>query len=293
MDTIKYRALLETIAKGSLTKAAQTLGYSQPGISHMIRALEREFGFALLQRGKDAVLPTEDAKKLLPYLRQIELGERSVLELAAKISGGEEGAVRIGAFYSVSMHWMPKVIGDFSQQYPGISIQLSEGNRGEVWKWLVQGEIDLGFFSAPVPEGFEFFPIAEDPVMAILPQNHPLCAFEKVPAELLIREPFLSPCEGADEEVLRVITEEGLPQPQIRYRIKGDETIFAMVEAGLGVTLMSRLLAEKTRADVQIRPLEQQHCRVLGIAARQGEQLSPAARRFLEAAAEQLQREYS
>lgn len=293
MDTIKYRALLETIAQGSLTKAAQVLGYSQPGISHMIRALEQEFGFALLRRGREAVLPTENAEKLLPYLRQIERGERSILELAAKISGAEEGTVRIGAFYSVSMHWLPKVIGNFSQKYPGISIQLSEGNHGEVWRWLVQGEIDLGFFSAPAPEGFDFFPIAEDPVMAILPQNHPLCALEKIPARLLVKEPFLSPCEGADEEVERVIREEGLDQPQIRYRIKGDETIFAMVEAGLGVTLMSRLLAERTRAEVQIRPLEQRHCRVLGIAAQPGEQLSPAARRFLEAAAEQLQREYS
>lgn len=293
MDTIKYRALLETIAQGSLTKAAQVLGYSQPGISHMIRALEQEFGFALLRRSRDAVFPTENAEKLLPYLRQIERGERSVLELAAKISGAEEGVVRIGAFYSVSMHWLPKVIGNFSQKYPGISIQLSEGNHGEVWRWLVQGEIDLGFFSAPAPEGFDFFPIAEDPVMAILPQNHPLCALKKIPARLLVKEPFLSPCEGADEEVERVIREEGLDQPQIRYRIKGDETIFAMVEAGLGVTLMSRLLAEKTRAEVQIRPLEQRHCRVLGIAAQPGEQLSPAARRFLEAAAEQLQREYS
>lgn len=52
MDTIKYRALLETIAQGSLTKAAEVLGYSQPGISHMIRALEQEFGFALLRRAK-------------------------------------------------------------------------------------------------------------------------------------------------------------------------------------------------------------------------------------------------
>ena len=293
MDTIKYRALLETIAQGSLTKAAQVLGYSQPGLSHMIRALEQEFGFALLRRGREVVLPTENAEKLLPYLRQIERGERSILELAAKISGAEEGTVRIGAFYSVSMHWLPKVIGNFSQKYPGISIQLSEGNHGEVWRWLVQGEIDLGFFSAPAPEGFDFFPIAEDPVMAILPQNHPLCALEKIPARLLVKEPFLSPCEGADEEVERVIREEGLDQPQIRYRIKGDETIFAMVEAGLGVTLMSRLLAERTRAEVQIRPLEQRHCRVLGIAAQPGEQLSPAARRFLEAAAEQLQREYS
>ena len=293
MDTIKYRALLETIAQGSLTKAAQVLGYSQPGISHMIRALEQEFGFALLRRGREVVLPTENAEKLLPYLRQIERGERSILELAAKISGAEEGTVRIGAFYSVSMHWLPKVIGNFSQKYPGISIQLSEGNHGEVWRWLVQGEIDLGFFSAPAPEGFDFFPIAEDPVMAILPQNHPHCALEKIPARLLVKEPFLSPCEGADEEVERVIREEGLDQPQIRYRIKGDETIFAMVEAGLGVTLMSRLLAERTRAEVQIRPLEQRHCRVLGIAAQPGEQLSPAARRFLEAAAEQLQREYS
>lgn len=287
MDTTKYRAFLETVSLGSLTRAAERLGYSQPGISHMIHSLEREYGFALLRRDREGVQPTENARLLLPYLRQIVQAERGIEQTAQRISGVETGSVRIGAFYSVSVRWLPEMIRDFSDKYPGIAIQLSEGNWGEVREWLVQGEIDLGFLSAPAPEGFDFFALEEDPVMAVLPNGHPLCRLEEVPAEALLAEPFLIPREGSDEEVWRVLEAEGLGEPNIQYRIKGDETILYMVAAGLGVTMMPRLLAENTRADIQIRPLKRKHCRTLGVAVRKEKYLAPAVQRFLEEAMRQ------
>ncbi len=108
MDTTKYRAFLETVSLGSLTRAAERLGYSQPGISHMIHSLEREYGFALLRRDREGVQPTENARLLLPYLRQIVQAERGIEQTAQRISGVETGSVRIGAFTAYPCAGCPK-----------------------------------------------------------------------------------------------------------------------------------------------------------------------------------------
>ncbi len=73
MSLKKYKALVETIDLGSLTKAAEKLNYTQPGVSHMILSLENEFGFPLLIRGKNGVTPTPEAEKLMVYLSLIHI----------------------------------------------------------------------------------------------------------------------------------------------------------------------------------------------------------------------------
>jgi len=80
MSLKKYRAFVETVDLGSLTKAAEKLNYTQPGISHMILSLENEFGFPLLIRGKNGVTPTPEAEKLMVFLRQIVNGEEKLKE---------------------------------------------------------------------------------------------------------------------------------------------------------------------------------------------------------------------
>ena len=80
MSLKKYRALLEAVDSGSLTRAAENLHYTQPGISHMILSLEEEFGFSLLSRGKSGVTPTAEAEKLLVWMRQIVNGEDKLRE---------------------------------------------------------------------------------------------------------------------------------------------------------------------------------------------------------------------
>ena len=102
MSLKKYKALVETIDLGSLTKAAEKLNYTQPGVSHMILSLENEFGFPLLIRGKNGVTPTPEAEKLMVYLRQIVNGEEKLKEEVNRIHGADVGTIRIGCFFSLS-----------------------------------------------------------------------------------------------------------------------------------------------------------------------------------------------
>ena len=97
-NQIKYRAFIKSIEMNSISKAAEALGYSQPGISHMIESLEKEYGFPLLVRTRDSITPTENGKELLYYCRQIVQNEDALQDTISSINGMLSGTLRIGSF---------------------------------------------------------------------------------------------------------------------------------------------------------------------------------------------------
>ena len=98
MDTAKIRALLAAADLGSISKAADALGYTQSGVTHIIRALEEEAGFPLLLRGNRGVRLTADGERLAPLFRELAaMADRLEQELALT-RGVERGAVRIGTY---------------------------------------------------------------------------------------------------------------------------------------------------------------------------------------------------
>jgi DNA-binding transcriptional LysR family regulator len=281
MSNIKYLAYLKTIEMHSLTKAAEYLGYTQPGISHMISSLEQELGFPLLIRAKDGVLPTEEASHLLYYMRQIVNNEAMLKDLANQILGIETGTLRIGLFSSTSTQWMPALLQKFTAMHPNINVQLIEGTTIELQNLFKENLLDLALMSDPAPEGFEFIPLMQDPILAIIPQNHPLASRAVIEPKELIHYPFIIPQEGADEDVWRALNPEKLT-PTIKYRIKGDATILAMIAYGLGVSLFPELAILLSSQNILKKPLSTGCSRTLGIVVRSSKYASPAVKEFLE-----------
>ncbi|MCD7778498.1 MAG: LysR family transcriptional regulator [Clostridiales bacterium] len=285
MSNIKYRALLSVIEEGNLTAAAARLRYSQPGISHMIDYLEKELGFPLLTRLKTGVLPTPEANELLIHIRQLINSEDRIYEISEKIKGLETGLVRIGTYFSISVHWLPKVIGAFEKEHPNISIRLTEGDADEIIPGIKEGVLDIGFISKLSTEGMDFIPVHKDPIMAILPQNHPLSSKKIIDIEELADYPFIYPTEKSYEDIYRIIEKDKSVRFNIKYRVKGDEAILAMVAEGLGVSLMPELLLESDYdGKLLIKPLNKKYTRTLGIALKSKEYASPAVKSFVNTA---------
>lgn len=282
MTGIKYKALLTVIEEGNLTAAAAKLSYSQPGISHMIDSLEKELGFPLLIRLKSGVLPTPEAKELLIHIRQLVNSEEKIYEISEKTKGLETGLVRIGTYFSISVHWLPQVIGAFEKEHPNIGLRLTEGGDEEVLGGIKDGLLDIGFISKPSIEGFEFIPVCKDPIMAILPQNHPLGEGNAVDLEKLTGCPFIYPTEPSYENIYKIIENEKCGDLNIKYRVKGDEAIIAMVAEGLGVSLMPKLLlGSHFGGRLLIKPLNKKYTRTLGIVLKSREYASPAVKAFV------------
>ena len=254
MDTQKYGVLMRVLECGSLTLAAEELGYTQSGISRILKSLEEELGLALLRRNKGGVIPTENLKRLLPAVRGLLNDEERIRQTASALRGLHEGKLRIGAFTSVSVHWLPQIIKAYENDYPHIEITILGGDYHDVDLWLTEGAIDIGFVTLPSAANCRFIPLKEDRLLAVLPPDHPLAALDRLPVTRIADEPFISLLESSDHDMRKALDAYGI-KPNVKFTSKDDYAILAMVENGLGMTIMPELLLEGRRDRVRVMEL--------------------------------------
>lgn len=145
MSLIKYQILQRVAEAQSFTKAARQLGLTQSAVSHAVSNLEKEFGFPLIHRSRSSVTLTSDGHTMLIAMRKVLQAEEQLQQEASRINGLTKGTVRVGLISSISTKWMPTIIRLMEQEYPGIRIELREGDYYQIEKWLIAGEIDCGF----------------------------------------------------------------------------------------------------------------------------------------------------
>ncbi len=283
MESEKCRALLCAIDKGSITAAAETMGYTISGISRMMAALESEVGFPLLRRGREGVTPTNECLRLLPTMREMVAQAEQCRQMAGALRGVMSGTIAIGTFSSVATHWLPNMICAFQKDYPNIDFEILMGDYPEIEQWILQGRADYGFLHLPTRPELKVMDLARDELMAVLPEEHPLARLEKVPVAALAEQPFilLDKAGNRDREVMQVFEQAGTA-PRVRFTTLDDYAVMSMVEHGLGVSILPQLILRRIPYRIALRPLAQPAFRRIGLAMRRGEALSPAAKKFLE-----------
>ena len=284
MSLKKYEAFVQTVRLGSLTKAAQFLGSTQSRISHVLRDLEEEYGFALLERGRGGVQLTEAGKMILPHMEAVLQKEQELEQLLEDIRSANAGGVRLGAFTSVAVHWLPGMIRAFQQAHPKAELEMFNGDYHDIEQWLRSGEVDLAFVTLPAPEGVRTIPLVEDPLVAILPRGHRLAELERIPIGELNGEPFISLLQSSAHDFHRALDKAGV-KPDVKFTTKDDYAILAMVEQGLGVSIVPELLLRGRRENLVVRPLEPQAARTIALAVPEGGAL-PVVEAFVQTAVE-------
>lgn len=271
---------MKVVELGSLTKAADVMGFTQSAVSHTINSLEEEFGFLLLTRSRSGVKLTVNGEQMLKTIREILKWNEHLEQEIASIHGIEIGTIHIGTFTSVSVHWLPGIIKDFQQDYPNIDFIIMEGNYRQIEDWIVEGKIDCGFLSLPTRDMFDVIPLQKDQMLAILPADHPLSTQSVLTLSQLEKEPFIMPSKGSDDDINRVL-EKALIKPDIKFKVGDDYAIMAMVEKGLGISILPELVLRGQQRNIRIIELEKPRYRSLGIAVNSMRHISPAVRRFL------------
>ena len=115
MDTKKLEALVLAVERGSLTAAAQEMGYTQSGLTNMMNALESELGLGLLLRSKSGVSLTPTGEALLPYMQALLRESRALEQAAEALQRRSAQLLRLGAYSSVARQWVPALLADFRQ----------------------------------------------------------------------------------------------------------------------------------------------------------------------------------
>ena len=281
MTLDKYQTLMSVVDCGSLTRAATELGVTQSAVSHSLDSLESELGFPLLKRGRAGIRLTAEGERLMPAVRALLGSEEQLNQLAASIRGLDSGTVRIGAFTSVAVHWLPGVLKEFQADYPHVEFKLLNGDYHDVENWLSDGSIDIGFVNVPCAVDCECIPLMEDRLLAILPEGSRFAHYPKFPLIECETEPFISLLESSDHDARRALEAAGV-QPNVRFYTKDDYAILAMVEQGLGMSIMPELLLKGRHDRLQILPLLPEARRTIGIAIAAGAKAGPATRRFAD-----------
>lgn len=176
-DQLKY--FLRVAARGTFTRAAEDLGLSQPALSRSIQKLEDELGQPVFERGTKSVSLT-DAGTLL-QARAIQI--LSILEdTKAEITDdGQTGRVRIGVIPTIAPYFLPRILQQFSADFPHASLIVQERTTDHLLKGCTQGEIDLAIIALPAPVRYLGVQVLfDEELLLVLPTDHPLVDKPKI-----------------------------------------------------------------------------------------------------------------
>lgn len=281
MRTSRYEVFLKIVETQSLTRTAAYFGCTQSAVSQLVRSMETDLGVALLARSKNGVRLTAEGEYLLPSMRQIVGGERSVFEKSLELQNMNAGLIRIGIFTSLSCQWLPPHLKSFREAYPNIGFELLQGDTVQICDWLRAGIVDIGFMTKPDSDEFYFRELLEDQMNIVLPEEHPLAKKKSgVRLSELGEETFVLMESGYSQIVERMFQDTGI-RPKRQYTVKDDYTVMSMVESGLGVSLLPELVLQRTPYKLYTCPVEPAYYRRLGVSWLKKEQNSVAVNKFV------------
>ena len=115
MDILKCKAFVTAADEGSFTAAGKIMGYTPSGISQLVAAMEKEFGFSLLMRKSNGVVLTREGEYIYPLAIEFIEKETELYKAATELSGMYKGNVMIAAYSSIAAQVLPQIIKDFTE----------------------------------------------------------------------------------------------------------------------------------------------------------------------------------
>jgi len=281
MSIRKYIAYLRTVETGSITQTAQELGYTQSAVSKMIADLENEWQVKLLTRSRSGIELTSEGTALLPSIQAVVKEYRDLGFAVSELHGIRSGLLRIGCFTSLSTSVLPNILKTFHERYPNIRIQLFNGEYTDIANWLRRGTVDCGFLALPSPGDLETHFLLRDSFVAILPEGHPMTNAPCFPVERLSQENYIKLNEAPDYEIDKFI--DDLPcKPNVAYEATNDFALLAMVECGLGISIVHDLILHPQHYRVVRLPLDITQTRDVGISIKKDVVPSSITKLFIE-----------
>lgn len=240
--SLRQLRTFEAVARlRSFSRAAEELHVTQPTVSKQIRLLSEEIGLALLEQIGKKIFLTEAGENLYAtcgdWLETWGRFEQTIADL----KGVKQGRLRIAAV-TTTKYFMPRLLGPFCAQYPGIDISLEVINRDRLLERLARNQDDIYVMGVP-PDGMDIVcePFLENMLVVLAPASHELARRgRKIPLEEVAREMFLVRERGSGTRltVERLFAERGLPL-RVRMELGSNEAIKQAVAGGLGLAVLS------------------------------------------------------
>jgi DNA-binding transcriptional LysR family regulator len=285
-------AMVAVVDTGTFSAAAERLGYTQSAVSQQVGTLERIVGTPLFERpgGRRPVRLTAAGEVVLTHGRAVLARVGSAAADLRALAIGDQGALQVGTMPSVGTKILPRLLGDFRAQWPGIEIVLHE-SRGsaELIRAVETGEIDVTFLDiGPHPTGsLEVLPVLDDPMVLLAPANAPQAARRLVDIADIAQLPMI----GTRDPGCRQIIDDAFRQTPVapRYVFRSDDnpTIQGLIGSGLAYAVLPRLTIDEHDPNVAVIPIwPAPPPRRLGIAWHAERSPTPTLQPFVETAAD-------
>jgi DNA-binding transcriptional LysR family regulator len=266
MDTRQLAAFCAVVERKSFSQAAERLGVTQPAVSLQIRSLEDRLGQQLLDRSGRRVEPTEAGRRLYRSAQRLLAQERQLLEeIAGEAEGPLRGQLAMGASTGPGGTVVPVLLCEFAEANPDVTVELSISDTQTIVDRVARRELELGVVGAtPRNRSVAYEPLFRDEVVLVCPPQHRF-AGKTVTLDDLREVPLIVMQEGAG---VRKVIEDELRQAgtrlrdlDVRLELGLQESVKSAVEAGHGVTFISRTavepeLASGTLAAARVEGLE-------------------------------------
>ncbi len=278
MEIHQLRYFLGVVQTGSFTAAAEACHVSQPSLSAQIAKLEAELGGPLLERGRHGAWLTQRGElfriRAAEALAQLETGRRELEELA----GLRRGSVALGCLPTTGAYLLPRLLRAFLDDFPGIQVHLQEASSPQLGRSLRDFEIEIAIMDeAGITEGIVTEPLFGEPLVVALPPHHRLADRGILTMSELDGEDFIlmKHGHGYRQIVLDALARAGV-SPRIVYESDEIETVQRLVEAGLGLSIVPKMVC-KEHGPAYSSIEEPSPSRTLLLAHRDTGELSPPA----------------
>lgn len=262
MNLKKLEAFIMVVEKNSFSEAAAALKSSQPTVSLKIKSLEEDLGIELLDRGAAGIRPTPAGMLVYTAAKDISKRWTSLEDELREFEGTLTGTLTIGASTIPGTYLLPGWIKTFRNLYPKVEVRVEIGDSKKVLDKIHANQVDVGIIGLKEDTRLMISkPIAADSLVLITPVGHPLAESQKTGFADLKQYEFVMREEGSGtrkmmEEYLAV---NGISSTDIRTAISmgSTEAVIAAVEAGLGISFISRLAAQPAAKAKRIQIIDQ------------------------------------
>ncbi|OFZ99359.1 MAG: LysR family transcriptional regulator [Betaproteobacteria bacterium RIFCSPLOWO2_02_FULL_62_17] len=261
MTLTELRYIVAVARERHFGRAAKACFVSQPTLSVAIRKLEDELGVALFERASGDIAPTAVGERVIEQAQRVLEQSQAIKEIARQGKDPLQGALRIGAIYTIAPYLLPGLVRLLHRRAPRMPLHLQETYTHRLRELLKQGDIDAAVLALPFEEpGFVIQPLYDEPFVLAVPRDHPWAARKSVKSSELQKETMVLLGTGHcfRDQVLdavpglnRAANAEGL-----RRTFEGSslETIRQMVASGVGLTVLpSSSLPERVARDSLLR----------------------------------------
>ena len=281
----QLRAFCYAAQSGSMSKAADHMFLSQPTISLLIQALEKDLGARLFERQGPKIQLTAEGKILLELSLPLVEGLEGLPEaFRERRNHSVTGSLNIAAGESTTLYLLPEIVDRFTKLYPEIRVKLHNVPGIDGLKLLRAGEVD--FAVGPmlqVPDDFWFTPLFSYKPILITPLEHPLTRKKKITLQDINEYGLILPPRNmSTRNIIDVVFQQHSVDYAVKMEAGGWEVIKKYVEMGLGVSIVTSICLTGKEKISRI-PLNKYFPeRSYGLVLRRGKFISPAARRFIE-----------